>query len=77
MMIVVGPVGFFWALFGLHALIAAFLLYRMRAWRAPLAKRPWSDVSLPARAFYVPAAVAAIGRTRRSRRRADPDPDPD
>lgn len=73
MMILVGPVGFFWALFGLHALIAAFLLYRMRAWRAPLAKRPWSDVSLPARAFYVPAAVAAIGRTRRSRRRTEPE----
>jgi MFS family permease len=69
MMIAVGPVGFFWSLFGVHALIVAFLLYRIRAWRAPMTTRPWAEVSLPARAFYVPAAVAAIGRTRRSRRR--------
>lgn len=67
MMIVAGPVGFFWALFILHGLIAVFLLYRMRVWRAPLTKRPWSEVSLPARAFYVPATVAAIGRRRRQR----------
>jgi MFS family permease len=69
MMIAVGPVGFFWALFGLHAVIALFLVHRMRAWRAPLTKRPWSDVSLPARAFYVPATIGAIGRTRRHNRR--------
>ena len=68
MMIVMGPVGFFWALFVLHALIAVFFVYRMRAWRAPLAKRPWREVSLPARAFYVPATIAAIGRRRRPRR---------
>jgi MFS family permease len=67
MMIAVGTDGFFWALFGLHALIAAFLLYRMRAWRAPLTKRPWNEVSLPARAFYVPATIVAIGRRRRAR----------
>lgn len=67
MMIAAGPDGFFWALLGLHALIAAFLLYRMRAWRAPLTKRPWSEVSLPARAFYVPATIVAIGRRRRAR----------
>jgi MFS family permease len=69
MMIVVGPVGFFWALFGLHALIAIFFAYRMRAWRAPLTKRPWSEVSLPARAFYVPATIVTIGRRRRRSRR--------
>jgi hypothetical protein len=69
MMIAVGPVGFFWALFGLHALIAIFFAYRMRAWRAPLTKRPWSEVSLPARAFYVPATIVTIGRRRRRGRR--------
>ena len=69
LMTAAGPVGFFWALFVLHALIAVFFLYRMRAWRAPLTKRPWSEVSLPARAFYVPATIAAVGRRRRSRRR--------
>jgi MFS family permease len=68
MMIAVGPVGFFWALFILHSLIAVFLVHRIRAWRAPLTNRPWSEVSLPARAFYVPATIAAIGRRRRTRR---------
>ena len=68
MMIVVGPKGFFWAAIGLHTLLAAFFLYRLRAWRAPLAKRPWSEVSLPARAFFVPATVVAMGRRYRRKR---------
>lgn len=68
MMIAVGPVGFFWALCGIHAAIAVFLLYRMHAWRAPLTTRAWSDVSLPARAFYVPATIVAIGQRRRRRK---------
>jgi len=74
MMVALGPVGFFWALFVLHVFIAVFFFYRMLAWRAPLAKRPWDQVSLPARAFYVPATVIAVGRTRV--RRGDPPPDP-
>ncbi len=66
-MIVIGAEGFLWSLVGLHALVALFFLYRMVVWRAPLAKRPWSEVSLPARAFFVPATIIAI--TRRARRR--------
>ncbi|MDO8363563.1 MAG: MFS transporter [Actinomycetota bacterium] len=69
-MIVIGPSGFFWALVGLHLLVAVFFFYRMLAWRAPLAKRPWDEVSLPARAFFVPATIIAMGRRRRRRRRA-------
>lgn len=65
MMVLAGPVGFYWALVVAHALIATFLMYRMRVWRAPLAKRPWSEVSLPARAFFVPATVVAMGRRYR------------
>ena len=61
-MVVIGPSGFYWSLIILHGLIAAFLTYRMRAWRAPLVKRPWSEVSLPARAFFIPATVVAMGR---------------
>ena len=68
MMIVIGPEGFFWAAIVLHAVLAAFFLYRMRAWRAPLAKRPWSEVSLPARAFFVPATVVAMSRRYRDKR---------
>ncbi|MFZ4721481.1 MAG: MFS transporter [Ilumatobacteraceae bacterium] len=69
MMGLIGPTGFPWALVGMHLVIALFFFYRMLAWRAPLAKRPWSEVSLPARAFYVPATVIAIGRRRVRRRR--------
>ena len=65
LMIVGGPKGFFWAAIGLHALLATFFVYRMKAWRSPLAKRPWSEVSLPARAFFVPATVVAMGRRYR------------
>jgi MFS family permease len=64
----IGPTGFYWGLFGLHVVIAGFFLYRMVAWRAPLAKRPWNEVSLPARTFYVPATIIAMGRRRRRRR---------
>lgn len=71
LMIGVGPVGFFWSLVILHGMIAVFLAYRIRAWRSPLTKRPWNEVSLPARAFYVPATVVAMGRRRRRRRSDD------
>ena len=67
LMIIGGPKGFFWAAIGLHALLATFFVYRMKAWRSPLAKRPWSEVSLPARAFFVPATVVAMGRRYRSK----------
>jgi hypothetical protein len=67
-MIVIGPEGFFWSLFILHAMLAAFFAYRMKAWRSPLVKRPWDEVSLPARAFFVPATVVAFSRrVRRAR----------
>jgi len=66
----IGVTGFFWSLIGLHLVIAGFFLYRMFAWRAPLAKRPWSEVSLPARTFYVPATIISVGRRRRRRRTA-------
>jgi MFS family permease len=65
-----GPKGFYWSLIGLHLCIAAFFVYRMFAWRSPFAKRPWTEVSLPARAFFVPATIIALGRRRR-RHRAD------
>ena len=67
-MIVLGPRGFLWAVVGLHVAVALFFLYRMLAWRLPLAKRPWSEVSLPARAFFVPATIIAMSQRRRRRR---------
>jgi hypothetical protein len=66
-----GPNGYAWAVIGMHASIAVFLAYRLRAWRAPLVKaESWSDVSLPARLFFVPATVVAMSRRMRARRRA-------
>jgi len=67
---IIGPTGFYWALIVMHCLIAVFFFYRMLAWRSPLAKRPWNEVSLPARAFYVPATIVAMGRRRSRRRRS-------
>jgi MFS family permease len=64
-----GVTGFYWALIGLHAVVAVFFVYRMRAWRAPLRKRPWNEVSLPARAFFIPATIVASTRRRREDRR--------
>jgi MFS family permease len=68
LMIVIGPEGFFWSLAILHAMLAVFFGYRMKAWRSPLVKRPWDEVSLPARAFFVPATVVAFSRRVRKAR---------
>jgi len=65
---IIGPTGYPWALMVMHLVIAVFFFYRFLAWRAPLAKRPWNEVSLPARAFYVPATIVHVGR-RMGRRR--------
>ena len=73
-MIALGPDGFFWALVGLHGVIAAYLFYRILAWRSPIAKRPWREVSLPARAFFVPATIISMG-VRRRRQRREPPPE--
>lgn len=61
------------AVMALHAAIALFLVYRIRAWDAPLTRRPWSEVGIPARAFFVPATIVSIGLRRR--RRTGPPPE--
>lgn len=66
-----GTDGFAWSIIVLHGLVAVFLVYRIRAWHAPLTRRPWSEVSMPARAFFVPATVVSLGVSRR--RRGTPD----
>jgi MFS family permease len=64
-----GVRGFYWAAIVLHALIALFLVYRIRAWHAPLTTRPWNEVSVPARAFFIPANIVSMGVSRRRRSR--------
>ena len=66
MMVVIGPSGYYWSIIVLHGLIAVFLLYRMIVWRAPLKKLAWSEVSIPARAFFIPATIVAMTRRRRT-----------
>jgi MFS family permease len=63
-----GDFGYYWALVALHAFIALFFVHRMRAWRAPLTKKPWNQASLPARAFFLPATIVGFSRRRRTRK---------
>jgi MFS family permease len=67
-MSIVGNQGYFWWLAFMHGCLAAFMLYRLFAWRRPLIYGPWSAVSIPARAFYVPATMISITKRLRSRR---------
>lgn len=62
---VLGTDGWIWSIIVLHGTVAAFLVYRIRAWRAPLTARPWREVSIPARAFFVPATIVSVGTRRR------------
>ena len=68
-MSVVGNQGFFWTTAVMHFVLAAFMLYRLFAWRRPLIYGPWSEVNIPARAFYLPATM--ITWSRRLRRKED------
>jgi MFS family permease len=64
---VLGTDGFGWSIIVLHGLVALFFVYRIRAWHSPLTRRPWNEVSMPARAFFVPATVVSIGVRGRRR----------
>ena len=65
---VIGAEGYIWSIIVLHGVIVVFFVYRIRAWHAPLTRRPWSEVSVPARAFFVPATIVSMGLARRRRR---------
>ena len=68
MLIAFGASGFYWSLITIHAVIAAFFVYRMTAWRSPLNKLPVDELSIPARVFFVPATVVTLVRRSSSRR---------
>lgn len=67
-----GVDGFPWALMVMHLCIAAFFVYRMLAWRAPIAKTTWEEATLSARVFFVPANVVWAGRRLRAGRATQP-----
>ena len=62
---IIGTQGFAWSIISLHALILLFLIYRIRAWHAPVTTKQWDDVSFHGRAFFIPATIVSLGVNRR------------
>ena len=62
---IIGTQGFAWSIITLHALILLFLIYRIRAWHAPVTTKHWDDVSFHGRAFFIPATIVSLGVNRR------------
>jgi MFS family permease len=69
----VGNSGFAWTVVVVHTVIGSYLLYRMITVRAPLRAKPWNEVALAGRVFYLPATAVGMGRRiRESRNRRVP-----
>ena len=65
---ILGAQGFAWSIISLHMLILLFLIYRIRAWHAPVTTKHWDDVSFHGRAFFIPATIASLGVGRKTKR---------
>jgi hypothetical protein len=65
-MSVIGTSGLVWTAFAVHAVIGIFLLVRILQWRAPIRAKPWNEVALAGRVFYIPATVVGTGRRLRA-----------
>ena len=63
---IIGTQGFAWSIISLHGLILLFLIYRIRAWHAPVTTKHWDDVSFHGRAFFIPATIVSLGVNRRT-----------
>jgi MFS family permease len=68
-----GADGYVWMAIVSHAVIALFLLVRMAQYRSPLRAKPWNEVALAGRVFYIPATVVGMGRRVRDRQRVPPE----
>lgn len=64
----VGNRGFAWTVVVVHATIGSYLLYRIVRVRAPLRAKPWNEVALAGRIFYLPATAVGMGRRIRATR---------
>lgn len=64
---ILGTDGFAWSIITFHALVLLFLIYRIRAWHAPVSNKKWEDVSFHGRAFFVPATIVSLGVSKRSK----------
>lgn len=65
-MSIVGNAGFAWVIMGVHGAIAGYLMVRMYQWRAPIRAKPWNEVALAGRVFYLPATAVGMGRRIRA-----------
>ena len=61
---IAGEQGFAWSIISLHAVVLLFLVYRIRAWHAPMTTKHWDDVSFHGRAFFIPATIVSLGVNR-------------
>ena len=78
LMQVVGNSGFAWTVVIVHAVIGCYLLYRIIVVRSPLRAKPWNEVALAGRVFYLPATAVGMGRRiRETRNRRVPLPGSD
>ena len=64
---ILGTDGFAWSIIAFHSAVAVFLVYRIRAWHAPVTTKKWDDVSFHGRAFFVPATIASLGVTTKAK----------
>jgi MFS family permease len=74
----VGNSGYAWTIVGVHVAIGVFLTVRILQWRTPIRAKPWNEVALAGRVFYLPATAVGMGRRiRETRNRRVPLPGPD
>ena len=64
---ILGTDGFAWSIITCPSAVAIFLVYRIRAWHAPVTTKKWDDVSFHGRAFFVPATIASLGVTTKAK----------
>lgn len=64
-----GTDGFVWTTVVCHVAIAVFLIIRLFQYREPFRAKPWNEVALAGRVFYVPVTVVGMGRRLLARRR--------
>ena len=59
---IVGNDGFAWTIVGVHLTIGLFLTIRVLQWRAPIRAKPWNEVAIAGRVFFLPATAVGMGR---------------
>jgi MFS family permease len=63
-----GDDGYLWSLLAIHAALGVFFAIRIAVSREPFRDKPWNEVALAARVFYLPATAVGMGRRIRANR---------